>query len=293
MAMEVVHRAHSLLPRAAASALILLAMAGCAPRADAQPLGGPQSVTGAAGAIYVDDGGGKEGLPVVFLHSFSGDSGHWASQLSHLRHDRRALAIDLRGHGKSAAPRNGDYRIEAFSKDVEKVVDELRLKRFVLVGHSLGAAVASWYASSHPGRVAGLVLVGAPAKVPRERAKSIVDSLEADYEGTMTKFWEELLVGAQPHVRTQVLGQINALPKPASLAIIKALFEYDPLPAIDRYPGPVLVIDSPGDDSPHDLHHLRPKLPRTSMPGTSHWPHLDRPAEFNQALEAFLAGIRQ
>src|SRR6185436_7692982 len=35
-----------------------------------QPIGGEQAVTGAAGAIYVDDGGGKDGLPVVFLHSF-------------------------------------------------------------------------------------------------------------------------------------------------------------------------------------------------------------------------------
>lgn len=265
-----------------------LAFAAFAPGAVAQQLGGPQSVPGPAGAIYVDDGGGTDGIPIVFLHSFAGDSGHWASTLSHARHQRRALAIDLRGHGKSAVPRDNDYSMAALGKDIDAVVDTLKIKRFVLVGHSLGGAAAIAYAGLRPDRVAGLVLVGAPGRIPAEQSKPIMAAIEKDYEATMKGYWEKLVAGAQPHVRTQVTAQMDTVPREASLAIIKTLFAYDPLPALDRYRGPTLIIYTAQGDTPNDLQNLRPKLPKRLMEGTSHWPHLDRPAEFDQVLDEFL-----
>ena len=276
------------------SALALLALTACA-RIGAQQLAqaptGEQSVVGPAGAIFVDDGGGKEGLPVVFLHSFGGDSGHWSSQLSALRHDRRALAIDLRGHGKSAAPQDNDYALDSYVKDLDAVVAKLGLRRFVLVGHSLGGAVAMKYAARNPGRVAGLVLVGAPGKLPPEQSRQVLASIEANYDQTMKAYWEKLVTGAQPHVRTQILGQMDRIPRDASLAIMRPLFADDPLASLDRYAGPKLIIYTGQGNTPHDLQNARPSIPNHRFEGTSHWPHLDKPGEFNQVLEAFLAKI--
>lgn len=269
-----------------------VALAGWHPHATAQQLGGPQSIPGPSGAIYVDDGGGTEGIAVVFLHSFAGDSGHWASQLSHVRHHRRALAIDLRGHGKSAAPRDGDYSLAAFARDVDVVVDALRIKRFILVGHSLGGAVAIAYAARHGSRVAGLVLVDAPGKMPADKTQPIVKAISANYEEEMKDFWERLLAGAKPHVRTQILSQKDSLSKEASLTIIKTLFASDPLPALDRYKGQKLIVYTAEDDTPYDLQNLRPDIPKKLLPDTSHWPHLDQPAEFNRILDEFVAGVR-
>ena len=275
-------------------ALAALIVGGCSPWAGAQqPEGGEQSVTGPAGAIYVDDGGGKDGIPVLFLHSFAGDSSHWASQLSHLRHQRRALAIDLRGHGKSAVPRDRDYSVDAFVKDLEAVVDKLKLPRVVLVGHSLGGAVAIKYAGRHPDRVAGLVVVGAPGKVPEEQSKQILGSIEADYDATMKGYWEKLVAGAQPNVRTQLLAKMESVPKDDSLAIMRALFADDPLPSLDRYAGPKLIVYTAQGANPNDLQNARPKIPHRAIEGTSHWPHLDKPGEFNQVLDEFLAGVRK
>ncbi|HET7729469.1 MAG TPA: alpha/beta hydrolase [Usitatibacter sp.] len=286
-------RLRQLFPWVAACAAFGLAAASCASKAaDEPPLGGKQTIAGPVGSIYVDDGGGKDGLPVVFLHSFGGDSSHWSSQLSHLRHSRRALAVDLRGHGKSAAPRDADYSMRAFVKDLEAVVNTLEIKRFVLVGHSLGGAVAAAYAAAHPGRVAGLVLVGAPGRMAPEQAKPIVASIEKDYDRAMQGYWEKLVEGAQPHVRTQVLGQMGSVNRDASLAIIRMLFEYDTPKAVDRYSGPKLVVHTAQGNAPHDIQNARPQLPRREMAQTSHWPHLDRPREFNEMLEEFLAGVK-
>lgn len=248
------------------------------------------SVPGPAGVLHVDDVG-VDGVPVVFVHSYAGNSKHWADQLEHLRSFRRAVALDLRGHGSSTTPPDDDYSIESLAEDIEAVVDSLDLKRFVLVGHSLGATAAIAYAGTHPGRVAGLVLVGTPGRLPAEQARQIQESLSEDYDGAMQAFWERLLEGARPGVREQLSREMASIPKEASLRIIAATLRYDPLPALRRYPGPKLAIVTPHGDTPHDLHRLMPYFPHEMMDRTSHWPHLDKPEEFSRVLDGFLSEI--
>src|SRR5262249_46254159 len=72
------------------------------------------------------------GLPVLFVHSLGGNGGQWALQLDHLRRTRRAVALDLRGHGDSDPAEDGDYSIEGLAGDVAAVADQLPLRRFVL-----------------------------------------------------------------------------------------------------------------------------------------------------------------
>jgi pimeloyl-ACP methyl ester carboxylesterase len=274
------------------AALVGIALASCTQLMGApEPADGPRSIPGKAGAIYVDDGGHGD-IPVIFLHSFGGDSGHWATQLDHLRHHRRALAIDLRGHGKSARPKEPDYSLPAFVGDLEIVVKELKLERFVLVGHSLGAAVANAYAGKHPRQVAALVLVGAAGRMPPERAQKVMASLDANYNQTMEQFMSGLVSDAQPHVRTEVMAQMAKMPREDSLAIIAALFKDDPLPAFDRYKGPKLLMFASRSDGNGGLQSFRKDVKQVSFDGTSHWPHLDKPKEFNAALDEFLQEIR-
>ena len=280
------------LPLAVSATLVGIALASCTQLMGApEPADGPRSIPGKAGAIYINDGG-DGGIPVILLHSFGGDSGHWATQLDHLRHHRRALAIDLRGHGKSGRPKDLDYSLPAFVGDLELVVKELKLERFVLVGHSLGAAVANAYAGKHPRQVAALVLVGAGGRMPPDRAQKVMASLDANYNQAMEQFMDDLLSDAQPHVRTELLAQMAKMPREDSLAIIGALFKDDPLPAFDRYKGPKLLMYASKSDGNGGLQSFRKDVKQVPIEGTSHWPHLDKPKEFNAALDEFLQEVR-
>jgi pimeloyl-ACP methyl ester carboxylesterase len=199
--------------------------------------------------------------------------------------------MDLRGHGKSARPKDLDYSVGAFVRDLEAVVKALKLSRFVLVGHSLGASVANAYAAEHPKQVAGVVLVGAPGKTPPEQAAKVMAALGSDYAATMKQYMDRLLADAQPHVRSELMGQLQKMERDDSMAIIRALFADDPLPAFDRYRGPRLLLYAAQRDAQGGLHTMRPEAKQKSFEGTSHWPHLDKPKEFNEALDAFLAGL--
>jgi pimeloyl-ACP methyl ester carboxylesterase len=269
-------------------------LAGCAKspseEAQKQPQEAAGAVYGTAGKIHVDDGGAG-GVPVVFVHAFSGNSGHWAGTLAHLRATRRALAFDVRGHGQSAAPSPGGYAVDSLAADIGAVADQLGLPPFVLVGHSLGGTAAAAYAGAHPERVAGLVLVSSPGPTPPEFAQKIVAQMEADYDSTMQGFWEDLLANAQPSTRARIESEKSSLSRETSLELIRAIFGNDPMPALRAYPGPVLIVDTAADGGPTSIHALAPAVPHRVIAGTSHWPQLDKPAEFEALLDEFLVEV--
>ena len=247
-------------------------------------------IPGLAGRLHVDDGG-RGGVPTVFVHGFGGNLSHWSAQLEHLRPARRAIAFDLRGHGGSQAPRDRDYAVDSLAEDVGAVADALALTHFVLVGHSLGGAAAIAFACNHPDRVAGLVLVGAPGKVPDAQAREIMTAMKSDYKKTSAGFMERLLGGAQPKVRAQVSADFEKMPQDAALKIMDETFAYDPVADLDGYSGPKLLITAEQADGPNDLHRLRPDVPHQTIAGASHWVQMDKPEEFNRILDEFLVGV--
>ncbi len=79
----------------------------------------------------------------------------------------RVIAIDLLGFGASPAPEDSDYTVEQHTASLARTIRRLRLREpFVLVGHSMGALIASRYAATHHAEVAKLVLVSPPLYLP-------------------------------------------------------------------------------------------------------------------------------
>ena len=249
------------------------------------------TVTGTAGRIqYIDEGPrASEAVPVVFVHSFAGSHSQWAAQWSHLRHARRVVALDLRGHGRSDAPAQlGGYSVDALASDIGAVAEALDLQPFVLVGHSMGAAASVAYAARNSQRVAGLVLVGARDRILTEQSAPVIASIGENYDALMEKYWTSLLFGARPETEAALRHNVWRLPRETALALIGAIFSYDPLPALAAYPGKKLIIDTAHGDGPNALHRQAPAVPRRMIVGTSHWPHMDKPVEFNRLLDEFL-----
>lgn len=254
----------------------------------------PLWVDGPAGDLFVDDGGDgdRAGLPVLFVHGLGGTSAHWRAQLDALRPQRRALALDLRGHGRSQEPAAPDYSIAAFADDVTAVADEAGLDKFVLAGHSLGAAVAIEVAARVPERVAGLFLVDPNAdqtRVPRREVDAFLQALAADPQGELRSQFKQLLVGAAPDDAERVLDDLASAPPEALVAALESAFAFSPVAALARYPGPRLALVSGYNSLPASLHRLVPDLPVRLLSGASHWLMLDRPDEVGEALAELLA----
>lgn len=111
--------------------------------------------------VYYEEGGNADGIPVVFLHGGPG-SGCKPSHRQFFAPERyRNVLVDQRGSGKStplgAVESNSTQHLVA---DLERIREHLGIERWLLFGGSWGAALALYYAETHPHRVLGIVLRG-------------------------------------------------------------------------------------------------------------------------------------
>src|SRR5215472_18917030 len=111
---------------------------------------------------YLDEG---EGEPIVLIHGFASTKEvnwlltGWFATLT--KTGRRAIALDLRGHGASTKLYDpADYHSARMAEDVYALLDHLVLKNADTIGYSMGARVAGYLALAHPARVRSIVFGG-------------------------------------------------------------------------------------------------------------------------------------
>jgi pimeloyl-ACP methyl ester carboxylesterase len=174
--------------------------------------------------------------------------------------------------------------------DVAAVVDALKLARFVLVGHSMGGAVALTYAGQHPDRVAGLVMIdpiGDGKQIPPAEGESFLAGFDSNYDSTSQAYWTSI-AGPDSSIRQRLLHDLTNTPQKTVVQVLRHVMTFDPDPALGRYSGPMLSIVTPHNDMPFSLHRLGSGFPYRIVEGTGHWIQLDKPEVVNRLLDEFL-----
>jgi pimeloyl-ACP methyl ester carboxylesterase len=117
-----------------------------------------------------------KGRVVVLLHGFLGSHVIWRATADNLSSSYRVIAIDLPGHG--ASPCFGyAHSMELMAKCVKAVMDSLRVKKYVIIGHSMGGYVGLAFADLFPDNLKGLCLFHSSAYADSDEKK--VDRLRA------------------------------------------------------------------------------------------------------------------
>lgn len=109
---------------------------------------------------YVANGSGKL---MLFLHGFPEFWYEWKNQLAEFGKDHLAVAPDMRGYNLSSKPEPLEaYQIEHLVEDVRALAEHLGYKKFTLIAHDWGGAVAWVFAIKHPEYLEKLIIVNAP-----------------------------------------------------------------------------------------------------------------------------------
>ena len=110
---------------------------------------------------YATAGNGKK--LIIFLHGFPEFWYEWKNQLVEFGKDYTAVAPDMRGYNLSAKPTDVDqYQVRYLIEDVRALAEKLGHKKFILVAHDWGGAIAWSFASAHPEYLEKLVIINAP-----------------------------------------------------------------------------------------------------------------------------------
>jgi pimeloyl-ACP methyl ester carboxylesterase len=115
------------------------------------------------GDLQVREDGPADGQALVLLHGFACSLDWWDRMVPALARDHRVIRFDLLGHGGSEKPKKG-YGMESQARLVAAALDRLRVRRAVVVGHSMGGSVATALAEEQPALVESLVILDSPSK---------------------------------------------------------------------------------------------------------------------------------
>ena len=232
---------------------------------------------------------GSGPVSLLFIHGGLASRAFWAPQLTALARSFRMAALDLAGHGDSGRNRE-DWTIPAFAEDVRAVADALDLRNVVLVGNSLGGAVALDAAALLTGRAIGVVGVDtlhvAEAAYPAEAAKARGAAFRADFERECAAMLRALFhPGAHMDLQAWALKSMLAMDAEIVARIMEGFAGYDLREAFRRAGVPIRCIN--GDLWPTQVDANRkaaPDFDAVIMKGAGHYPMLERPDEFNRIL---------
>ncbi len=92
---------------------------------------------------------GTQGTPIICTHGLTANAMCFQALADELASSHRVIAYDLRGRGDSDKPEDG-YSIPIYAADLAALIDELKLERPIVLGHSLGALVSLYFAAHYP-----------------------------------------------------------------------------------------------------------------------------------------------
>lgn len=236
-------------------------------------------------------GGHEQSL--VFIHGSGGDHSVWSYQYAGLHKRYNVAAIDLPGHGGSEG--SGENDIGNYCLWVKKILEILQLKNVILVGHSLGAAISLQFAANYPQAICGIVTVGGGIKMPVNPAifeflkTNPVESMELICKFSVAKEnrekFMEPLMKSLAQARTDVLkGDMSACDK------------FDISAGISGISLKVMAICGAEDKMtpPEFSRQISESISGSKLcliEGSGHMVMMERPEEFNEALNNFALSV--
>jgi esterase len=242
--------------------------------------------------------------PFIMLHGISRTAHSFDHVAPHFNRDYHVLAIDLRGHGDSGWHPEGAYLVDDYVKDLEAIVERLKLRNVVITGNSTGGRVAQVYAGRHPENVAALIVEDVGPERPNEVADGFARRVAQEANGWAS---EEELLGTlmkggggiaadlqRTHVRYATKrredGRVVWKRDPN---LVKGFVPTELWDDVTRITAPTLYLIGARSnivpvETQEKLKRTLPRVKVTVMPGIGHYPHLEAPNDFIAAVRSFL-----
>jgi pimeloyl-ACP methyl ester carboxylesterase len=241
---------------------------------------------------------GTGDIAVVLVHGWSCDRTYFVGQVDQLAKKYQVVALDLAGHGESSLGRKNST-IDSFGQDVAAVVKQLKLKRVVLVGHSMGGDVVVAAARLLKGRVAGLIWLEDYKEIGPVRSDADIEKfsakLRADFRGATEHVVRNLFrLDADPTLVERIAADMASAPPEVAIPSIESSFRYArEIPAaLGKLKLPVIAIN--GDNGNTDEASLAKYGVKTVvMHGAGHFLMLEDPAKFNPLLISAIEELRK
>ncbi|WP_218079621.1 alpha/beta fold hydrolase [Anthocerotibacter panamensis] len=265
-------------------------------------------------------GAGNDGPPLVLIHGFGANLGHWRKNIPDLSQEHRVFALDLLGFGASVKPADGVYTFETWGEQVADFIAQVVNAPALVVGNSIGAIVALQAAVLRPELVQGITLINCSLRLLHRTKRQSLPWLRRvgapvlqsllSWEPLGRFFFEQL---RQPQTVKKILLQAYGDPKavtdelvdlliapsldPGAWSVFLAFIRYDTGPLAEellpQLTCPVQILW--GEQDPWEPVALGREYTRFScvrqfvaLPGAGHCPQDEVPEQINPLVRRWL-----
>jgi 3-oxoadipate enol-lactonase len=243
------------------------------------------------------------GTPLVLAHGFPMDHAMWNAQIESLSKTCRVIAVDLRGFGQSEAT-DGPTTMEQFADDLAAVLDARHVSEpAVLCGLSMGGYIAFAFWRKYASRLRGLILCDTRAEADSPEAAAarriVAQRVLAEGPGVLVEGMAvRLLAKATPQTQPERVEELRRMAERCSAQGVAAAslgmaLRPDSTAILGEIRCPTLVIVGREDaiSPPAEMRRIAGAIPNARLieiPDAGHLSPMERPAEVNVAIEAFL-----
>jgi len=241
---------------------------------------------------YVNYGKGSEAL--ILIHGWTMNEDNWRDQVTDFAKSNRVIAIDLPGHGKSDKPQI-TYSMDLFARAIDAVMRDAKVKRAVLVGHSMGTPIARQFYRKYPKKTLAIVIVDGPLRPFGEKA--MMDAMTANLRGPNYKDAMGQLFASMfgPNLSAEAQGRIQASRLSTPQYVLLSAWEGMADPSIwgeDQITVPVLAIMARNPFYPPNVEEsfrmIAPGMEFHMWEGVGHFVMMEKPKEFDQLVITWL-----
>jgi pimeloyl-ACP methyl ester carboxylesterase len=204
-----------------------------------------------------------------------------------------ALALELPGHGGSPGP--APSNISEYSQIVNSFIDAKGILSPIVVGHSMGGAIALTLGVENPERLGGLILVGTGARLRVD--ERILNGLHSNFEAAVDRIiGYAFSESSSPALVEEGKRQLMKCRPEVVWGDFKACDEFDLMKEIPQIPLTALVICGKDDclTPPKFAHYLAENIPSVHLhlvEGAGHMVMIEQPRRMGEAVLEFLQGL--
>jgi len=248
------------------------------------------------------------GFPILFGHSYLWDSQMWEPQVKTLSKKFRCIVPDLWDHGRSGRLGSSAVTIEEIAAHAWKLMQHLKIRKFAIVGLSVGGMWGAELAMRHPEAVKALVLMdtylGSEPQATRQKYFSLIEFLEKEkrfspplLNQVVPLFFSPETLAKNPHLVDRFRSSLASISEEriAGIAALgRAIFsrncKLDKLPALVQ---PTLILVGKDDipRPPREAEEMASRLPNGQLrviEEAGHISNLEQPEKVSALLSEFL-----
>ena len=246
---------------------------------------------------------GNGDTTLLFVHGWCINKEYWNDQSKYFSDKYKVVTLDLPGFGRSGKNRS-EWTFENYTDDISELIKAEKLKNVILIGHSMSGDILLLMDTKYPESIIGIVgidnLKKPGVKLSEEENKGVEDffaMMDSSFSGTVEMYTKQNLfpASADTSIVNRVINDFKMNDSVIAMKVLRSLIDVSQKEKdmMQQLKHTLYLVNSDSDTTHIDSlkKYCNASAEVVYVHGTGHYPMIEKPTEFNDALEKVLGLI--